>query len=90
MTAPIVGSLAGNVLRDFRVSIDHKNGFVYLMPSKSSSDTDLTSVGLILERDSKGSLIVTGLSSNASADVKKRTRTGDKLMSVDDVDVSGK
>ena len=90
MTGPIIGSLAGNVLRDFRVSIDYKNGFVYLLPSKPSSDTDLTSVGLILERDSKGSLLVTGLSSNASPDVRKGIRVGDKLIAVDDVDVSVK
>jgi hypothetical protein len=90
MTGPIIGSLAGNVLRDFCVSIDYKNGFVYLFPSKPSSDTDLSSVGLILKKDSKGSLIVTGLSSNASPDVRKGIHAGDKLIAVDDVDVSVK
>ncbi len=90
MTGPIIGSLAGNVLRDFRVSIDYKNGFVYLLPAKPSPDADLSSVGLILERDSKGSLIITGVSSSASPDVKKGIRTGDKLIAVDDVDVSVK
>ena len=90
MTGPIIGSLAGNVLRDFRVSIDYKNGFVYLLPSKPSSNSDLISVGLILERDPKGSLLVTGLSSNASPDVRKGIQVGDKLIAVDDVDVSAK
>lgn len=90
MTGPIIGSLAGNVLRDFRVSIDYKNGFVYLLPSKPSSDSDLTSVGLVLEKDSNGSLLVTGLSSNASPDVRKGIQVGDRLIAVDDVDVSVK
>jgi len=90
MTSPIIGSLAGNVLRNFQVSIDYQNGFVYLLQSRPSPETDLISVGLVLERDSTGSLVVTGLSSNASPDVRGGVRTGDKLLAIDDVDMSGK
>ena len=30
MTAPLIGAIAGNVLRDFRVEIDYRNGATYL------------------------------------------------------------
>lgn len=90
MTAPIIGSLGGNVLRDFRVSIDYQNGFAYFEPSATSSEADLTSIGLVLAGGPKGSLVITGISSNASADVTTSVRAGDKLLAVDDASLSGR
>ncbi len=90
MTAPIVGSVAGNVLRDFRVTIDYQNGFAYFERSGNTSDADLISVGLVLTGKPGESLVVTGLSSNASPDVKNVVRTGDKLIAVNGIPVSGR
>jgi predicted aspartyl protease len=89
MSAPIVGALAGNLWRDFRVQIDYKNGFTYLERSGSTPDFDQTSVGLVLTAHD-GSLIVAGVSSQASDDVKSGVREGDRLVAVDEVPVSGK
>ena len=90
MTAPIVGALAGNVLRDFRVEIDYQNGFTYFERAGSSADADLTSVGLVLARRADGSLMVTALSSKAAADVQGGVHPGDKLVAVDEVLLTGK
>jgi len=85
MTAPIVGSVAGNVLRDFRVAIDCKDGLAYFERSGDSSDVDLVSIGLVLSGRPGGALVVTGVSSNAGVDVRNCVRTGDKAIAVDGV-----
>ncbi|HEY6392490.1 MAG TPA: aspartyl protease family protein [Bryobacteraceae bacterium] len=90
MTAPIVGSVAGNVLRDFRVEIDYENGVTYLEKSGNSSDADLVTAGLVLGARADGALVVAGISSGAAADVKSSVRAGDYLIEVDGVGVTGK
>ncbi len=90
MTAPIIGALAGNVLRDFRVEIDYKNGFTYLQRSASTGDADLLSVGLVLESGADGNPLVSGISSAAASDVKAQVQTGDKLLAVDDTPMRGR
>jgi hypothetical protein len=90
MTAPIVGALAGNILRDFRVEIDYSKGMTYLSQAGTSVDEDMVSVGLVLAAEAGGPLTVTGLCSNASADTKGSVHVGDTLIAVDDVAVTGK
>ena len=90
MTAPIIGALAGNVLRDFRVEIDYQNGFTYFERSGSSTDLDRLSVGLILARGSGGVLVVSGVSSNASPDVASSVLAGDRLIAVDGIALTGR
>jgi hypothetical protein len=90
MTAPIAGALAGNVLREFRVEIDYLNGFTYLDHTGSGTDSDLVSVGLVLTGGLDKSLVVSGISSAAAADVKEQVHAGDKLLAVDDVSLQGK
>lgn len=90
MTAPIIGALAGNVLRDFRVEIDYKNGFTWLERTSSTGDDDLLSVGLVLAAGPDGTRWVRGISSAAAPDVSAQVRAGDKLLAVDDAPVHGK
>lgn len=90
MTAPIVGALAGNVLRDFRVEIDYKSGFTYLERATFNTDADLVSVGLVLESSAGRNLVVSGISSAATSDVKEQVHVGDKLLSVDDASMQGR
>jgi len=90
MTAPIVGALAGNVLRDFRVEIDYQHGFAYLERTTSTGDADLLSVGLILEAGAGGHPVVSGISSAAAPDVKAQVQAGDKLVAVDDTPLRGR
>jgi len=87
MSGPIIGSVAGNVWRDYRVEIDYQNGAVYLEKAGSGGPV-LTDVGLVLVA-AGGKLTVTGIASNAAADVKSGVRTGDVLMAVGDVTMSG-
>lgn len=90
MTAPIIGSVAGNILRDFRVEIDYQNGFTYLERAASSDDADLVSIGLILEPGADGNPLVSGISSAAAADVKAQVQRGDKLLAVNDTPLQRK
>jgi predicted aspartyl protease len=90
MTGPIVGALAGNVLRDFRIQIDYQKGFTYFERAGTSSDADLTSVGIVLTVRPDGDLMVTGISSKAASDVKSAVLPGDKLLAIDGVPMTGK
>jgi predicted aspartyl protease len=90
MTAPIIGALAGNVLRDFRVEIDYQNGLTQLVQSGTSPDADLVSVGLVLRAEPDGTLAITAVCSTASSDVKEGVLPGDKLLAVDDASLTGK
>jgi hypothetical protein len=89
MTAPIIGALGGNVLRDFRVEIDYKNGFTYLERTASTEDADLLSVGLVLQAGTDGNPLVSGISSAAAADVKAQVQISDKLLAVDGAPLQG-
>ena len=77
-------------MRDFRVEIDYENGFTYFEHTGTSSDADVSSVGLVLTSRPDGALIVTGISSKAASDVGRGVLPGDKLVAIDGVLFSGK
>lgn len=87
MTAPIVGSIAGNVLRDFRVEIDYQSGYVYL-DRVSTSTHELSGVGLVLQPSTHG-LRVSAVASTSADDVKASVHPGDDLIAVDGVVLDG-
>jgi len=89
MSAPIIGALAGNILRDFRVEIDYPHDATYLERNQESTDTDLISVGLVLSIAENGDPIVTGVSSRAAETVKNRVHTNDRLIDVGGRKVNG-
>jgi len=88
MTAPIIGSIAGNVWRDFRLEIDYQNGFVYLA-KPGVSPLEISGVGLVLGPGKNG-LRVSAIASTSAADVKSSVHVGDELAAVDGVDMTGK
>jgi len=88
MTAPIAGSIAGNILRDFRVEIDYQDGFVYLS-KPGVSPPGISGVGLVLERGASG-LRVTSIASTSADDVKSSVHPGDELLAVDGVEMNGR
>ncbi len=90
MTQPIVGSIAGNVLLDFRVEIDFANGVTYFRRDRVSSDADQNSVGLVMTVGKSGDLVVSGLSSSAADDVKSSVNVGDALVAVNGVNQTGR
>lgn len=89
MSAPIVGAIAGNILRDFRVEIDYRNGATYFERKLHSTDKDLVSVGLILGVANNGDPVVTALCSTAGEDVKHAIQLRDRLVAVDGRTVNG-
>lgn len=89
MTAPIVGAIAGNVLRDFRVEIDYLSGATYLEEKLHSTDRDLVTVGLILGFANNRDPAVTAVCSAAGEDVKKSVLVRDRLIAVDGRTVNG-
>jgi hypothetical protein len=79
MPAPIVGSIAGNVLRNFRVELDYKGGMVYLERTGDADPNDMDTIGVTLRA---GPVV--------SASVDLLLHAGDKLMAVDGAPVTGK
>lgn len=81
---PVVGSIGGNVLRDFRITIDYPNGKVYLQRQSGTSHPPLAMVGLMLIPTPQGGYAIAG----AAAGVQD-IHPGDLLVTVDGQDVTG-
>jgi hypothetical protein len=88
MSAPIIGSIGDNVLRDFRVEIDYLHGITYLQKNRSSHDTDLTGVGLIVQW-ADDAPVITGIGSTAAAETKNLVQPNDLLLPIDGRKVDG-
>lgn len=89
MSAPIVGAIAGNVLKAFRVDIDYPNGAVYIEKKGEVDSNDLNCVGLILGAADDGTYLVTGIAQQHGKEVIEGIRAGDQLISVDGFQVTG-
>ena len=89
MSSPIIGAIAGNVLRDFRVEIDYQRGITYLQKRRSSNDSDLTGVGLVVGVSGSGDVAVTGIGSTAADETKRLVQRRDVLLAIDRRNVSG-
>jgi hypothetical protein len=79
MPGPIVGSIAGNVLRNFRVELDYKGGMVYFERTGAADANDMDTVPVTLR---EGPIV------SASAD--PQLHAGDKLIAVGGAPVAGK
>jgi len=90
MTKPIVGAIAGNVLRNYRVQIDYAEGATYLEKIGSPNANDLDVVGLILEPRPDGSFVVMGAAQKDGKPVVEGIEKKDKLIKIEDTDVAGK
>lgn len=80
---PIVGAIGGNVLKDFRVTIDYPAGKVYLQRPSSKRSSALDIVGITLTRAPQGGYVIAG----TAADVRG-IQLGDRLLTVDGKDVT--
>ncbi len=89
MTAPIVGSIAGNMLRDFCVGIDYAHGATYLEQHAGPHDGDLDSPGLVLAFEDGGELDVAGLARTGSGEIPPAVHPRDRLLAVDGLSVTG-
>jgi hypothetical protein len=88
MSAPIIGSIGGNVLRDFRIEIDYRRGITYLERKSRSRDTDLTGVGVVIQMANREP-VITGIGSTASSATKILVRPNDRILAIDGHKVDG-
>jgi Aspartyl protease len=77
MTAPIVGALGGNVLRQFRVEIDYAAGVTYFERGGKDDIEDLNLVGLTLGEAPKNAVAITTVSAAADKIVREQIKPGD-------------
>ena len=88
-SGPVVGAIAGNVLKTLRVDIDYPNDAVYIEKVREVDADDLDSVGLILGVADDGSYRISGIAHEDDHDVIEGIHTGDQLVSVDGMVVTG-
>jgi Aspartyl protease len=83
--APIVGALGGNVLSQFRVEIDYPEQLLFLKPSGKTQANDFDTVGLVLDADAAGELVVRAVSSSASSITRQNVLPGDVILQIGNV-----
>jgi hypothetical protein len=89
MSKPIIGVLAGNVLRHFRIDLDYAAGLAYLQSDGTDNFADLACVGIIVHVDPDGTVVVSGVSQRDGGPQVVGVNTGDLLLRVDRHEVTG-
>lgn len=80
--APIVGALGGNVLRQFRVEIDYPAQKCFFEHSDRQQTNEFDTVGLVLDTNTKGELVVRAVSSTASNVTRRNVLPGDIILQI--------
>ena len=78
---PVIGWLGGNVLQNFRITIDYPNRKTYWLPQKVSDSHDLDQVGLTLEKKA-GEYFVAAVASQNGKPTVVGVQVGDKLLQI--------
>jgi hypothetical protein len=86
--APVIGFLAWNVLQAFRVTIDYKNSAVYFEKQRELDSHDMDVVGLALARSRSGGYAIVSIVQKDGHPAVDEAQPGDKLLKVDDRDVT--
>ncbi len=80
--AAIVGALGGNVLSQFRVEIDYPEQQIFLERSGKPRANDFDTVGLVLDTNAAGELVVRAVSSSASPTTRRNVLPGDVVLQI--------
>jgi hypothetical protein len=80
--AAIVGALGGNVLSRFRVEIDYPEQLCFIKHSGKEQANDFDTVGLVLDTNDSGQLVVRAVSSTASAVTRQSIQPGDIILQI--------
>jgi hypothetical protein len=80
--AAIIGALGGNVLSRFRIEIDYPEQLLFLEPSGMEQANDFDTVGLVLDTNSAGQLVVRAVSSSASEVTRQNILPGDIIVQI--------
>jgi len=89
MTAPIVGSIAGNMLRAFRIEIDYPHGVTYLERQADASQESLNVVGVVIGVRLDGSYIIGGVAHCGDKNAVDGVQPNDRLISINNWMVNG-
>jgi predicted aspartyl protease len=89
MTAPIVGAIAGNVLKALRVEIDYAQGYTYLEQTAPLKPNDLDVVGIVLRPEKDGSYTIAGISRASHTNTLEKVKPLDKLESIEGRTITG-
>jgi len=82
--AAIVGALGGNVLSHFRVEVDYPEQLCFFERSGKEQANDFDTVGLVLDTNPRGQLVVRAVSSTASAVTRQNIQPGDVILQIGD------
>jgi hypothetical protein len=84
----VIGWLGGNVLRDFRITIDYPNRMSYWVRQSEADPHDLDQVGLTLISKG-GEFFVAGIATQNGKPTVQGVQVGDKLVRIDDLLTKG-
>lgn len=86
--APVIGFLAWNVLQAYRVTIDYQRSSVYFEQRRQIDSHDADAVGLAVAHSRSGGYAVVTVVQKDGHPTVDDVQRGDKLLKVDDLDVS--
>jgi predicted aspartyl protease len=89
MTAPIVGAIAGNMLKMLRVEIDYPNGKTYFESGRKPAADGLDNVGIVIQTMKDGSCRITGVARRGEKPVLSGIEKGDQLLRIDKLVATG-
>jgi len=79
---PVIGWLGGNVLGNYRITIDYQHGVSYWRPQTRATAHDLDYVGLTLRHHDQD-YFVAGIATQAGSPTVEGAQIGDKLIRID-------
>jgi hypothetical protein len=85
-TGPVVGWIGGNVLRDFKITIDYPNRMLYWQRQRPSDSHDLDQPGITLVRRNDR-FFIGGIVQSQRQSTVDGLQAGDELISIDGLDV---
>lgn len=89
MGSPVVGAIAGNVLRHFRVEVDYPAGIAYFESHGSDDATDLNCLGIVVQVKANDTVLVSGVAKRDGRPEVPDVKAGDMLLQVDDHKLGG-
>jgi hypothetical protein len=81
------GWIGGNVLKNFRVTIDCRNRMSYWLAEQKLDAHDLDQVGIVLQRVN-GIVTVAGIARKNGVEMVRGVEKGDRLLKIGDLDTS--
>ena len=84
---PVIGWIGGNVLQQFRLTIDYPDRMTYWLEERGPESHDLDQVGLTLQSE-RGAYIVAAVATRTEKPTVEGILPGDKLVRVGDLELA--